>query len=93
MIIKDVLYGETDGVMLVEFGNGTVHLFNGGKNGVCDVMLKSGKPLPLGKIDTKKNYKGKLTANKLKPEVVLRFTNIESVDVFIDQLNDLKTLF
>lgn len=92
MITKNSLYGKTKNVTVINFGQGTVHMFNAAQKEFGDIVLKSGKPIPLGKFDMKKHYKGKTTSDKIKPDVVMRFTNTKSIDVVIDRLNDLKIL-
>ena len=50
MITKNATFGKKDDVLLVEFGNGTVHMFNSviEEDNQAAILFTDGEQLPLG---------------------------------------------
>lgn len=91
MITKNAKFGKKDDVMLVEFGNGTVHMFNSiiKEDNQAAILFTDGKPMPLGKMG-KDDYPDAKHSDDINLKLVIKFKNIASVDVLIDQLKDIK---
>ena len=88
MIKRNVKYGN-ENITLVELGFGDIHLYTGiKKNEFSDFVLKSGPQVPVGKF-SKKTEKV-VEKSKMKTEIVMRFHNINSIDLFIKELKSLK---
>jgi hypothetical protein len=91
MIHKDIMFGNIQVQSLLEFGNGTIAVMPAQladpKSSV--IMFKSeSEPNPINK-DMPEYAKGK-TSDEIKPEVVMVFTNPESVDTLMWALKKIK---
>lgn len=91
MIHYNLPYGTTIVKTALEFGKGTIKVnsvFNG-KEG-CVICKSSEKPGIIGEFCNEDGGKGKF-ADEWKPEVLMSFTNPDSVDVVIEALQKVKS--
>ncbi len=92
MIKTDVTIGQIKGVTLLEFGTGEINMrfFNVSEglkgNGVS---MKTTEPRRLGK----QPKEPETTTDEWKPQVMMTFSNPESVNVVIEQLQEFKKEF
>ena len=97
MIHKNQNYGNRDDVTLIEFGHGTLRMFNGldSTDKVTKyIFLTTNEPVKLGFIKDKEEIESYMTdglydTDKINPEVILAFTNKKSINNLINQLRDL----
>lgn len=73
-------------VTIAEFGHGTIHFTIGVNEGEGIMACKSGDPKEIGE-----RFIPNMTIEKWKPELLLKFDKIESLDVFIKELSMLKS--
>lgn len=88
MIIKNTKFGEVEYVTVCEFGTGDIEMTPTLKtNGRVFLAMKTtDEPHEIGI----KRDGGYATTNDLKPEIVLSFDKIESIDAVISSLLDCK---
>lgn len=82
MINKNMQYGNTPGVTVVQFGSGTVKIAIGINESHSSVLFRSQAPRPVGETTPKCGD----TSDDFAPEVALAFTNAASVRVLIEML-------
>lgn len=87
MIFKNAIFGNTQYVTVCEFGTGTIKMVQSKpKDGTVNLYLKTQEPEPIGLVQ-EHSYK---SIDDMKPEVVLMFKNIESLNAVILTLQELK---
>lgn len=82
MINKNMKYGNTPGVTVVQFGSGTTKIGIGINENHSSVLLRSCSPGKVGETTSKCGE----TSDDFVPEVALAFTNAASVRVLIEML-------
>lgn len=87
MIHKSHHYGGLPDVTLVEFGSGTVTVGIGLNTDHVSLLLKTQEAREIGQ--TIKVSEG-ATSDDYKPEVVMAFHNVESLDVVLDFLQKIR---
>lgn len=90
MIHYNQKYFDTEGVTILEFGKGTISVCPSASEKDKEVYILF-RTTEAGKIgdDNGLFLKG-MTANDVKPEVMLSFPKVESIDVVIDALVQAK---
>lgn len=83
MIYKKIDFAKTKDVTVLEFGKGDIKVQPASGVDYESLMFKTSKPYPIG---TNHKSKGK-NSDWFKPEVVMIFPNINSIDVVIERLN------
>jgi len=90
MIRKAISYGKTKRVTVLEFGSGTIQIIPSKGFMHNSILCKQSKYRKVGdKISAKKLN----NSDDFKPQVVLAFENIESVDVLLESLSEMRTYF
>jgi len=89
MIIKNARLGKTKNVTVCEMGIGDVQMVSSekGKDGKTILAMKTvPEPRPINVIE-KSNVK---TFDEMQPDLVFIFSNTESIDGFINMLQECK---
>ena len=89
MIHKKANFGNTNGIMVCEFGEGTIGMIGSEKasDGYVALAFKGwDESHPINVIE-KHPYKN---LDEMVPELVFIFSNVESIDSLISMLNDCK---
>jgi len=87
-INKNVQFGKTKNVLLLEFGKGDIEMtYSEVKNG--KIILAFQEHVESHKIDVIENSPFK-SFDEMKPPLVFLFSNIKSIDALIHQLEDMK---
>jgi len=71
-----------NGCKHVIFGHGTIGVWNEAKGNLVELYMSQIPMIPIGQREPFTGYE--------RPEVILSFCNINSVDVLIGQLEDIK---
>lgn len=87
MIKTNADYFKIKDTTIVEFGHGTIHFTIGVNEGDGILACKSGEP---GK-ELGERFQEDMTIEEWKPDLLLKFTNIESLDLLIKDLSMLKS--
>ena len=89
MIHKKANFGNTKGIMICEFGKGTIIMNGSGKGADGRVVLafKTADEPGVMHVVSKTHYE---SFDKMKPELVFMFEKAESIDRLISILNDCK---
>jgi len=90
MITKDAQFGNTKNVVVCEMGTGDVWMLGSekGKNGETVLAMKTvDEPRPINVIE-KASVE---TFDEMKPQLVFVFNKVESIDSFINMLQNCKT--
>ncbi|NCU27240.1 hypothetical protein EOM86_11055 [Candidatus Nomurabacteria bacterium] len=90
MVHKNVVYGKTEGVTLVRFGEGDIEMVVGGDEGKVGTLALKGleKPRPIGEL-CKHGYK---SFDDMKPDAVIEFENAEAIDALIESLIEVRSV-
>lgn len=89
MIYKKANFGNTNGIMVCEFGKGTIGMIGSEKtkDGYVALAFKGwDEPHPINVIE-KHPYKN---FDEMGPELVFVFSNADGIDSLISMLNDCK---
>lgn len=89
MIKKNATFSQLTDVTILEFGTGDILVSEGHgiENDYTAVMFKNQEPKGIGVEDD--TWRGK-TSDELQPDVIMIFTNPNSIDVIVDKLQKAK---
>ena len=85
-MIRKTNFGKLENILVLEFGKGTIQVQPASGEGYECLMFKSDDENPIG---TEHQTKGK-NSDWFKPEVVMTFTNLESLQVVMNALETVK---
>lgn len=88
MIRKNIKFGKLKKVTVLEFGKGDIQVIPATGDDYECVMFRNDSEKPIG---TYTNVEG-FDSDIFKPQVVMTFTNPDSIDVVIEKLNYAKSL-
>ena len=89
MINKNATLGKTENIMICEMGVGDVWMVGSkkGEKGETVLAFKNSSPKPINVLQ-----KASVESfDEMKPELVFIFNKVESIDSFINMLQDCKT--
>lgn len=91
MIKKNVTYSKTEETTVANFGQGTISMTVGSTQDNKRHVLFF-KTQPAEKVGSTKEH-GFKDSDELQPEIVFEFSNTESIDALISQLEEVKEQF